>query len=546
MANKMISPDTVCTNDPITVMSTFDQAPQKDINSHSTAFEDLLHPCHFNWADEVEDSIAKAEAKTEVFPRTNMSTSDIRCYFPRVARPTEAVWPQPYTPKASRFQPTLPTIIEESDEDLDKQENTKTTYSPLPVEEFGYPLRRVYSTSQEYLPRPGAISPRFNLSLSTISEEDEDEEHHADYKSQITYGGDELFDSSDEESFSDEGSDTETIDSSGDEYDDAVQECFDEIYDDRYSRVAADSSIHHFNWAGYPVSRRSTTSPSESLALIMSDPKVPRGSSKYRSQAILNNAFLLVDPVIMFMDGIDKSIFKLRGSKLANASAGRVYKFYSPHGLWLDDANEPSDVRYDSGFLDTYQSSKATVGNGFYGESAIRPISNWMDKRNAIFEASDKHHGLPRKNTWKPKPSPLSQCETSAPVKLPLRNNGLLELPFMIQCDEIKPTVMPRKNSWRLEASSTDRWELITPAEPLQTAAWLTRPSSSTQCKTTKPTGLRGSKSLQLSSPISTQSRLHSVVENSHKSQTKPEKRFRKWRTTIPRSQATTASRIFR
>ncbi|KAJ5337716.1 hypothetical protein N7452_004444 [Penicillium brevicompactum] len=545
MANKMSPSSTVCPKDPMTATLLVGQTPQKITTSQSTAVEVLLHRCHFNWADEVEDSIAKADVATGVYPITDMSTPDIRCYFPRMAKPTEAVWPQPYTPRASRFQPSLPTLEEESDEDLDEQENPKSISWSLPVEDFGHPLRRVHSNSQDYARRRGAISPRFNRPLSTIFEEDEDEDEdendHTGSYQHTTSEDEEASHSSDDEPFPDEETDTESVVSGDDEYDAAVQQCFDDIYDDRYGRIAANNSIHHFSWAGYPVTHRSTTSPSDSLALIMSDPKVPRGSNKYRGQAMLNNAFPLVDPVIVFMDGIDDSMFELRGSKLAKASAGRAYKFYSPHGLWLDDSNEHSDVRYDSGCLDTYESGKAVVGNGFYGEGAIRPISQWIGKRQEIFEASDKSHSLPRKSTWKPKPSPLSQCETLTPVKLPSQKNALLESPFPIQCDALRPTVMPRQTSWRIEASYVNRCDMITPIEPQYTTDWPTRPPPLAQHNTAGPAKPRGSKAMQPISSSSLQRESESVVENPQKRLTKPQKKARKSRTTIPRSQATTA-----
>lgn len=497
--------------------------------------EDLLSPCSFDWADDVEDSINSSDSASETaarlgnlvdqttrkcrFPLADLSTPDIRDYFLPLAKPSEAVWPRSHPlrgPRAPQYQPTLPTIPEE-DPDNCKGNHTPRPASPTPGKKSGYPLCRHHSsTSEVNLLRRRSVTSTFTQSLSTILEEEDDS--YLDFSEQTPWEDESSSDSSDDESWSDDESDDETISQGDADSESFAQQCVNGLYADRERHIARDDGTHHFSWGGYPVSHYSATRPSESLAIIQSDPKVPRGSNKFRVRAIINNAFPLVDPVIVFMNGIDDTLFQLGGSQLANASEGNVSKFYSPHGSWLDDANEISDATtYDAGSMAMYEATGAVIGNGFYGASDIRPVSNWMEKRREIFEASSKCRRRPRKSTWWPRLSPLSQCETA------------------------KADALPCNSSFQQVPSASTECELTTPKELPQNNISLTKPSIPSQFDIIQPMGVSLTQNGQRDSPALSQCETATPVEVVKRSSPKLKKNPWKPRTTIRRSQATTA-----
>jgi hypothetical protein len=186
------------------------------------------------------------------------------------------------------------------------------------------------------------------------------------------------------------------------------------IFADRQAWVEADEEIHHFNWMGLRVYTHSSTSPSESLAIIFAKPKILQGSAMWRVHSVLNRATRYIDPVLVLLDDTDESLLELRGSELVRASTGCVFKFYSPHGSWLEDANDSSEeTTTDFGNVRAYEATDLAIGNGFVESAAIPSVSQWVESRD---KARDTH-GIqrPRRMTWERKPSPLRYCETISP-----------------------------------------------------------------------------------------------------------------------------------
>lgn len=180
-----------------------------------------------------------------------------------------------------------------------------------------------------------------------------------------------------------------------------------------------DPDIHHYNFMGQPVYEASATSPSDSLAVIMSGPKVPEAQEDLRVQSILRRANMFVDPVILNLYGIDESILLQRGFALRRATTGRVSTFYSPHGTWMGDNSEQTAFNVcDTGDVYTYVSDDVAVGNGFIGRGCIASREDWLRMRDERMSPLGRGR-LPRKMTWSPKASPLCQSKTlvSEPVK---------------------------------------------------------------------------------------------------------------------------------
>ncbi|KAJ5139196.1 uncharacterized protein N7515_004044 [Penicillium bovifimosum] len=176
------------------------------------------------------------------------------------------------------------------------------------------------------------------------------------------------------------------------------------IFADRQLGMDFDRDIHHFNWVGLRSYTNLSATPSESLAIILSKPKDLQGSDKWRRQAVLNRAMHHIDPVIVRLHGADDSLLDLRGSALARESQGRVHKFYSPHGTWMNDERDMTDACIDTGSVEIYGATSFAVGNGFVESSCILAMHEWMESKAGV---SGGLGSLPRKSTWKAKPSPL-------------------------------------------------------------------------------------------------------------------------------------------
>jgi hypothetical protein len=217
--------------------------------------------------------------------------------------------------------------------------------------------------------------------------------------------------------------------------------------------------IHHFSWTGHHVFDHSATQPSDSLAIIMATPKNANVPGKLRMKAAVNCAFQWVDPVIILLDDSVDELMQLRGSKLAQASKGRVYKFYSPHGGWTEDPRDSSDDAIaDFGRLGTYEARCFEIGNGFVESSAIRTLGQWVNE----IPIAPEQNGWSRKRNFIPRLSPLSQCE-SAPLLGPPAIRALRQdAPVMPASIE----GLPRRRTWNSQASSLNKCETAPVLEP--------------------------------------------------------------------------------
>ncbi|KAJ5671301.1 hypothetical protein N7507_000428 [Penicillium longicatenatum] len=182
--------------------------------------------------------------------------------------------------------------------------------------------------------------------------------------------------------------------------------------------------VHHFNWSGKAVFERSGTLPEESLAIIRAWPKVPKHKDDpdYRVQAILWNANNFLDPVVLTLDDVDRSVLELHGSALIHAAKGHVSKHYTGRGWWLtDDKEEMLDSSLDVGDVEGYLEPNVVVGNGF-AEVSILPtreehatIANNMITWAAA-EANERPYWQKyRKLYFEPTRSPLHQVATIVP-----------------------------------------------------------------------------------------------------------------------------------
>lgn len=190
---------------------------------------------------------------------------------------------------------------------------------------------------------------------------------------------------------------------------DSMVEDVHNVFGWRHHCVDTEEEIHHFNWFGEPVYQQSATSPSESLAVILADPKVPEVKEDYRVYSILRRAYTFLDPVLVNLDIAADNLMMLRGSRLQLASAGRVFKYYTPHGQWMTQETEDFEqIAVDDGNIDTYLTTDRAVGNGFTQHSVVPSRTEWIKVRDDKV-ASLSPRRPPRKLSWQPKSSPLRQ-----------------------------------------------------------------------------------------------------------------------------------------
>ncbi|CRL25994.1 unnamed protein product [Penicillium camemberti] len=355
----MPSPSKVSNMAPPNIVSKRGSNLQDFSSTQTASLEELLERCQFDWAEDVEDAAVSGD-----LPKVTVPTPVD--YSPKVNLYNE-IYPISRHLTYLRYKPSLPTLYEQSSDELSGLVNS---------------------------------TPDIACSPSTrISEESYDDTMDpSTYETPLTDSelGQELFTANGE-------SDANLV----------ARQCIDNIFEDRQSWMDADENIHHFNWTGLRVYTHSSTSPSDSLAIILAKPKNPQGGDMWRVQSVLNRANCYIDPVLVFLDDIDESLFELRGSELVRASTGRVFKFYSPHGRWMEDGADGSDeTTTDFGNIQTYEATGLAVGNGFVESSAIRSVSNWIYCRDEAFDSSGGLTQLPRKRTWERKPSPLRQCES--------------------------------------------------------------------------------------------------------------------------------------
>lgn len=208
---------------------------------------------------------------------------------------------------------------------------------------------------------------------------------------------------------------------------DSMLRTVNDVFSYRTQLVRSDPTIHHFNWFGRPVFSRSATSPAESLAIILSKPKVPEPSENLRISSILHRASQVVDPVVVNLAGTDDNFLNLRSSELQHAATGHVHRYLSTHGWWLDDfqSREGPDLDLDTGNVVHYVMSDIAVANGFT-RGRIRTASDWVQTHDEIFKSRSK----PRPRRRRPHAycrSPLSQMWLASNVKPEIKRKPLPE-----------------------------------------------------------------------------------------------------------------------
>lgn len=185
----------------------------------------------------------------------------------------------------------------------------------------------------------------------------------------------------------------------------------DHVFSERSYRAEHDSPIHHFNWLGRPVWQRSTTVPKDSLVFIQGRPKTAWIREDYRVQPILNRAMQFVDPVVVIPNDGDTSFLELKGTALARAAVGRVYKLYSPHGRWvIDDSEETEELITDHGEFAFHTLDTVAIGRGFISHGSVRTPSDWLEEAALNAEAEADRA---RKLYWKATPSRLEPTSRS-------------------------------------------------------------------------------------------------------------------------------------
>lgn len=206
-----------------------------------------------------------------------------------------------------------------------------------------------------------------------------------------------------------------------------MKEVYD-AFDWREYSVSIERQIHHFNWLGEPVYQHSSTSPEDSLAVILAEPKVPEAREDLRVQSLLRCAYTFVDPVVTDLGSARRHLLLRRGSQLRQAAAGLTFKYYTPHGQWMTDVNEdPSEVVVDTGNMNAYITSKLAVGNGFVQPTQIRSSAEWVQAHTKRLDSLSRWQP-PRKLQWRPRPSPLRQVMSASAVKPRLHRKPAREL----------------------------------------------------------------------------------------------------------------------
>jgi hypothetical protein len=331
----MSSPDKVCYIAPLKIVSKPDRSLHECFSTQNASLDNLLRRTNFDWAEDVEDTVAKAN-----LPMAMSKPIDYRvpkpAWYDEVSRPPTMFHPpnsshpvQPYTKRcgmscggwAHGTTDSTSSSPEETQTEFNETTSASSCYEePFPKDEF----RRERLT-------PNAESEVYSIAQQSVND----------------------------------------------------------IFADRQAWMEADEEIHHFNWMGVRAYTHSATSPSDSLAIILANPKNPQGSATWRILSLLNRAGDYVDPILVLLDGTDNALFELRGSELVRASTGRVFKYYSPHGRWMDDPEDPSDeTTIDFGDVRTYDAPDLAIGNGFVESSAIRSVSQWAESRNQACDDS--------------------------------------------------------------------------------------------------------------------------------------------------------------
>lgn len=173
-----------------------------------------------------------------------------------------------------------------------------------------------------------------------------------------------------------------------------------------------DGFIHHFNWLGAPVYGHNPTPPAISLLFLLTSPKVPPSGHEWRYESIMKRAMAFVDPVFVYVDNGREDLLK-RGFDLVRWATGRVYKFYSPHGKWVEDARDLEEFPVlDDGDLVNHASDNAVAGNGFVEQFSIKSRSQLATARDECFYMAHREQKKSRRKGFGSSSSPLRQSVT--------------------------------------------------------------------------------------------------------------------------------------
>ncbi|CAI7596617.1 unnamed protein product [Penicillium pancosmium] len=194
-----------------------------------------------------------------------------------------------------------------------------------------------------------------------------------------------------------------------------------------------DRNIHHYNWFGRAVYGPSSTPPEQSLAIIMSKPKVTSPDLNIRIHTVLHQAYLYLDPVLIDFNtpGSSALINQLqRRYNLDDTMKGHVVKYYTPHGLWISEpvtANDRTEV--DDGNVANYIMNYG-VGNGFISQSYITSWKQFKVNYNKVKATEGKLKRACRNKTGLPRLSPLRQVMTAEPEDAPSLSSDNVSMIF--------------------------------------------------------------------------------------------------------------------
>lgn len=209
----------------------------------------------------------------------------------------------------------------------------------------------------------------------------------------------------------------------------------------RNDTMEGEPQVHHFNWLGQGIFKRSRTLPEESLAVILSDPKAPQVTGDLRVESLLRNAYAYVDPLIVCLDEeVQQSLWNLRGSELQRAVSGNCFKYYTPHGRWRYDPEESMEQNsLDAGGINNYLNPNVVIGNGFVSNGLF---PSRLDYKNRLQEKIESAPCLSQSSLLRKKrnPSPLHQSESATPLEIQTSSTSVVTQPALTPTSIATPT----------------------------------------------------------------------------------------------------------
>ncbi|RAH44489.1 uncharacterized protein BO95DRAFT_515528 [Aspergillus brunneoviolaceus CBS 621.78] len=188
------------------------------------------------------------------------------------------------------------------------------------------------------------------------------------------------------------------------------------------NHVDESESVHHFNWFGDPVPQESRTPPAISLFFQLTDPKVPRAGDELRLKALMKNAMVYIDPVVVDLE--------TRGQRLPGTitdfiewASKLTFRYYSPHGWWRNDPRVTNDeCLQDPGNPYDYLLEDFGVATGFVQNNKFPSTGDWFERqrsRLAELEQTGQNRHFRKEKEKSCKPSPLRESITCEPDEAP-------------------------------------------------------------------------------------------------------------------------------